>query len=460
MTTTTPLLPGAVITSGPQAWQVLQREADGHAPVTLAGTWVGKVPGVVEVRVASEYANASVPGCNWQDAEMLDGQAWRITLRVPTGGLYRLETRMRLAGMVAGDYPGDKIWHVAVGDVWVIAGQSNAVGYGHGPVVDPPALGVSLFGGNEIWRMATHPIFDPTGTKYPANRDYGWVDVSPWLSFAKDILQGTGVPVGLIPAALGGSPLCAWDTGDPDGAYLYDNMTNLITAAGGKVAGMVWYQGCDDTASEGKASTYLSRFTRFVETFRARYGANLPIITAQLNRWLDAEQEQERLWSLVREAQRQAARSIPNVGIVTTLDLTLADGIHTSAVGNVILGQRFARVALGMVYGQQIPWRAVDIAGIRFTNAERTAVCLSFTDVVDHLLLLSIHSQDFRLDDEEGTVPVQSARVEGTTNVVLELARAAHGKTVCHHLYGSNPACTLCDQLQRPVLAFSWVEVE
>ncbi len=460
MTTTPQLLPGAVITTGPQAWQVLQREADGHASVTLAGTWAGEVPGVVEVRVASEYGNASVPGCNWQDAEMLDGRAWRMTLRVPTGGLYRLETRMRIAGMVSGDYPGDKIWHVAVGDVWVIAGQSNAVGYGHGPVMDPPALGVSLFGGNEIWRMATHPIFDSTGTKHPANRDCGWVDVSPWLSFAKDILQETGVPVGLIPAALGGSPLSTWDTGNPDGAFLFDNMTDLIAAAGGKVAGMVWYQGCSDTRDEDMASTYLPRFTRFVEAFRARYGANLPVITAQLNHCPDVEPEQDHLWGLLREAQRQAARTIPNVGIVTTLDLTLSDSIHTSAVGNVVLGQRFARVALGMVYGQQIPWRAVDIAGIRFTNAERTAVRLSFTDVVDHLVLLSIRSRDFRLDDEEGTVPVQSTRVEGTSDVVLELARSARGKTVCHNLYGSNPVCTLCDQLQRPVLAFSWVEVE
>ena len=268
------------------------------------------------------------------------------------------------------------------------------------------------------------------------------------------------MPVGLIPAALGGSPLSTWDTGNPDGAFLFDNMTNLIAAAGGKVAGMVWYQGCSDTRAEDTASTYLPRFTRFVEAFRARYGANLPVITAQLNRCPDVEPEQDHPWGLLREAQRQAARTIPNVGIVTTLDLTLADSIHTSAVGNIILGQRFARVALGMVYGQQIPWRAVDIAGIRFTDADRMAVCLSFTDVVDHLVLLSIHSQDFRLDDEEGNVPVQSTRVEGTTAVVLELARAARGKTVCHNLYGSNPVCTLCDQLQRPVLAFSWVEVE
>ena len=57
------------------------------------------MPSVVEVRVACEYDNAPVAGCDWQDAEMLDGKAWRITLRVPTGGLYRLETRLRDEGV-------------------------------------------------------------------------------------------------------------------------------------------------------------------------------------------------------------------------------------------------------------------------------------------------------------------------------------------------------------------------
>ncbi len=265
---------------------------------------------------------------------------------------------------------------------------------------------------------------------------------------------------GSIPAALGGSYLCTWDTGNPDGAYLYENMTDLIAAAGGKVAGMVWYQGCADTRSEEATLSYLACFTRFVETFRAHYGANLPIITAQLNRWFDVEPKLEHNWSLLREAQRQAARTIPNVGIVTTLDLPLSDCIHTSAVGNIILGQRFARTALGMVYRQEIPWHAVDIAGARFTDAERATVCLSFSHVVDHLVLLTVHPQDFLLEDEDGVVPVQAARVEGTADVVLELAHSARGKTVCHNLSGANPVSMLRDHLQRPVLAFHGVEVE
>ena len=455
--TTTTQLPGAAITTGPQSWQILQREADGRAPLALAGTWFGDGPSTVEVRVAQEDNGAPVAGCDWRDAEMLDDNRWHAALRVPTGGLYRIETRVRTHSMEWRN-TGDKIWHVAVGDLWIIAGQSNAVGYGHGVVHDPPALGVSLFGGNEIWRLATHPIFDPTGTKHPANRDGGWVDVSPWLAFAKEIWQRAGVPVGLIPTALGGSPLCAWDPGNPDGAYLYDNMLAHVAAAGGRVAGMTWYQGCSDTG-EAQAATYLERFARFVAAVRAQYGAELPVITVQLNRCHDCGPESDRGWAMVREAQRQAARTITNVAVAPSTDLPLSDGIHTSAAGNVVLGQRCALMALGMAYGQELPWQPVDVRAAQFIDAERTSLRISFDHVADHLVFLCMRPAEFTVTDAEGPVPVTAARVEGTDTVLIELGRPARGETVCHNQYGFNPPCMLRDHLQRPVLAFTDVPV-
>lgn len=459
MTVDTALLPGAKITGGPQAWQVLQRDADGAAPLTLEGRWAGADGSVVEVRVAREYDNAAAPGCDWRDAEMLPDNGWRCALRVPTGGLYKAETRVRVPG-VEWRNTGDKIWHLAVGDLWVITGQSNAVGYGHGAVVDPPMLGVSLCGGNEEWRLATHPLFDPTDTKHPANRDGGWVDVSPWLAFAKGILDGAGVPVGLIPTALGGSPLSAWDPDNGDAAVLYHNMVSHIDAAGGKVAGMVWYQGESDASAELNP-TYLARFTRFVEAFRTRYGAELPVLTTQLNRYFDSsDEEQGRQWAIMRETQRQAAKVIPRVAVVPTLDLGLSDAIHTSAAGNVVLGERFARVALGMVYGQPLNWQPVDAREARFTNAERTALAIAFDGVTDHLVLLTLFAREFGVEDVNGAVPVAKAWVEEPNVVRLDLGRAAGDGAVCHLSVGCNPPSTLRDTLQRPALAFYGLEIQ
>jgi hypothetical protein len=453
MTVETALLPGVKIDGGPQPWQVLQRDADGTALLVLDGCWSGDGAQAVEVRVACEADNSAAAGCDWQDAEMLPDNAWRAALRVPTGGLYQAETRLRMAN-AEWRLTGDKISHLAVGDVWVIAGQSNAVGYGHGVVADPPQPGVAVFGGNEVWKLATHPIFDPTGTKHPANRDGGWIDVSPWLAFGKGILQGAGVPVGLIPTALGGSPLSAWDPGNPAGAVLYDNMTAMIDAAGGRVAGMVWYQGESDASAE-LCATYLERFTRFVAAFRARYGAELPVLTAQLNRYMDSTSaEQGHWWSVMREVQRQAARVIPGVAVVPTLDLGLSDAIHTSAVGNVALGERFARVARGMVYGQGLTWRPVDARAARFADDARTVVRIDFDHVVDHLVFLMLAPGDVVVEDAEGVVPVAGARIEDGVAVRVELARPAGAGAVCHLSVGCDPVTTLRDHLQRPVLAW------
>jgi sialate O-acetylesterase len=451
-------LVGAKIENGPEPWQILQRDPDGKASVNLEGTWWAERPSVVEACVASEYDGSSAPGCDWQAAEMLDGNKWRATLRPPTGGPYNIETRL----CVAGEYwrqNGDRIWHVSVGDIWVIAGQSNAVGFGHGAVVDPPALGVSVFAANDEWRLATHPIFDSTDTKHVASRDSGWVDVSPWLAFGKEIFRQAGVPIGLIPAALGGSPLRIWDPGNGAEAVLYDNMVDMIEAAGGRVAGMVWYQGCSDTDCPDRASSYLERFTRFVQTFRARYGADLPVITVQLNRFYDCLPQNELGWSVLREAQRQAAKVIPNVAVIPSLDLGLSDVIHTGAPGNVILGQRFAATALGMVYGNGDDWRAADVRDIKFVDAERKSVRVSFDPGSVPMMMLGPRPGDFVLEDVRGVIQVAVGRVEEQRDVVLELERPAEGRTVCHNMPGSDPCSTLRDRRQWPVLAFHGVEV-
>ncbi|MHB1455525.1 MAG: sialate O-acetylesterase [Armatimonadota bacterium] len=445
-------LPGAKILNGPAPWQVLQRDSDGYASVSVDGIWVWEEPGVVQIRVASEYDGSSVAGCDWRDAEMLSDKQWRTKLRIPTGGLYKIETRL-------GGLTGEKIWHIAVGDIWVIAGQSNAVGYGRGPVVDPPMLGVSLFGTNEEWRLATHPIFDPTGTKHPANYDPGWIDVSPWLTFGKVIYERAGVPVGLIPAALGGSPLCAWDPGS-DNPFLFDNMNDMIEAAGDRVAGMVWYQGCSDTNTDIEAQTYLERFTRFIEVFRARCGSDLPVLTVQLNRHIDAPECNNQRWSMVREAQRQAALQISNLGAVPTLDLPLSDAIHTSASGNVMLGQRLGNAALSMAYGQDIKWQAPNLAEALFVDADRKTIKLRFEDLNGFFLPISANiGTEFAVEDAKGTIPLVSAGFVGLSEISLELSRNAVGKTVCHSGFGGNPTTVLRDINQVPILTFYGVEV-
>jgi hypothetical protein len=106
---------------------------------------------------------------DWQACETRADGTWSGELaRIPAGGLYRLETQLRadrpagLGGPYCAEWAmrGDARDFLGVGDLWVIAGQSNAAGYGKAPVQDPPELGLHMFRASGEWALATHPLAD------------------------------------------------------------------------------------------------------------------------------------------------------------------------------------------------------------------------------------------------------------------------------------------------------------
>ena len=103
-----------------------------------------------------------------------------------------------------------------------------------------------LYGNNGCWSVAAHPLNDSVDTIYPENAEHA-SNTSPALSFARMLRRRLGVPVGLVQASLGGSPLSRWhpeETGD-----LYRAMLRRLDAVG-QVGGVLWYQGCTDTDTE------------------------------------------------------------------------------------------------------------------------------------------------------------------------------------------------------------------
>ena len=340
---------GVTIEAGPAAWQIYQQDAGGHATIDLAGTW-SPLPGtsheqgrqVVQVRLVLHEAS----GCpvtfelDWMAAKMVADGTWTAAMRdVPAGGPYRVETRVLRRGL-GDDRPlrGDYIHCLGVGDLWVIAGQSNASGTGAGIAEDSPELGVHLFGNDETWRLATHPVEDATATLHPITMTGIYHGHSPWLAFAKSLKRSLGYPIGLIPAALGGSPLQRWNLAEPGRADLYDNLLAMVGLAGGAIRGVVWYQGESD-CSPALSATYQVRFRTFAASLRRDLGSpDLPILTAQLNRFTTpslalsptgrCDAAADRGWSVVREAQRRLAQELPHVAVVPTLDLFLSDNIQ------------------------------------------------------------------------------------------------------------------------------------
>jgi len=457
---------GASLTTGPSDWQIIQRDADGWGQLALAGRWVCEEPGRVEVRlVEQDTGTALSQRLDWAPAaETRPDGTWAATLsQIPSGGLYRLETRFRRTANVQGEWAdrGDTRHCLGVGDLWVITGQSNSSGSGRGPAYDPPELGVHLYRNSMRWALATHPLNDSTDTRHPVNREAANAGHAPYLHFARLLKRALGYPMGLVQTSRGGSYLHEWNPTDPaPSGGLFRNMVECVQAVGGRVRGLVWYQG-EAEGSERSGALYLARFTRALAAWRDALGQpDLPVLTVQLNRhFTPVESDLARSWSLVREAQRQAARSLRGVSVVPTFDLPLSDFIHNSPAGNMLLGERLARAALGAVYGQPVDYRAPDLQ-IAMAAPDGRQIDLIFAPVTSRMDNVDPLANAFQVEDSLGPVAVSQMVYPGGALVRLVLARALAGPTVVHGGAGLTPTSVPMD-MERfiPMLGFYDVPV-
>jgi hypothetical protein len=237
-------------------------------------------------------------------------------------------------------------------------------------------------------------------------------------------------------------------------------MLRTIRAVGGRVRGILWYQGCSDTAPE-LAPTYLDRFVAMVREWRRILEApELPVLTVQINRVTGAPTAAGDLgWSLVREAQRQAPRRLNGVYVVPTLDLPLSDGIHTSPAGNMTLGLRLAEVCLGALYGRPVAWRAPEPASA-VAAPDRRSVRILFDHVTDRMASLDATANPFRVEDAGGEVPVTAVKYAAGPEVIVELGRALGDGAVIHGAAASDPARVPFDMARMvPMLGFRGLRV-
>ncbi len=483
-------LAGVRIATGPSDWQVLQRRLDGTADIPLSGTWLDPADRMasVEVRVVDEsHQRPAARHLDWQAADTNPDRTWRHVLEnVPAGGLYRIETRLRMEGD-SWRLAGDQLHHIGVGDLWIIAGDDNAVGYGHGAVEDAPCMGVHLFRKNERWSLAGHPTHDVTGLRNARYFSGGAAAHSPWLAFGRLLHRETGLPVGLIPAGVEGSALEAWHNrkrGMASPAFdsllamiwtatsLYDFANFSLHDGGprlvpkpetppGIVAGCVWYQGNADCRREGAAAAYGVAFREFLAKLRAVLESpGLPVVVCQLNRVIGvAKPGESALWGQVREAQRAAAHDIHNVAVVPTLDAGLSDGIHASAVGNALIGERAGRAALGLVYGKEAVWRCPDIADAWFPEGKRSQVVIAFGNVSGELRPVAGEVSALAIRDADGGAPIRKVKLAGANSILAELNRELGDAPAVSFCATHNPPLAFVDENNCPPLAFMNVAI-
>ena len=287
---------------------------------------------------------------------------------------------------------------VYVGDVFVAAGQSNmelnyaqyyegnnnAYNFGKG-LVKKTYLPKPLVDKNVKFVIADH---DAKNTDFPlanVNLNAGaWLNADSTNSLHLSYLaqqfalqlraKHPNVPVGIIQTAWGGTPIRRHIRGGD----IYAN--HIAPLKDFHVAGVLWYQGCDDAMNFSTATEYESQMTALINQYRSVFERkDLPFLYVQLARWPNYQYTQN-----VREAQRTTLdnsnlQDRSNVAMTVSLDTDKGTSALIHPLGKDILGARMAAQYLAMENGTK---NAVSVPnGPLIEHARHTAngaIALSF----------------------------------------------------------------------------------
>lgn len=366
---------------------------------------------------------------------------WRVVLSpIPAGGPFVLEVS-------SGDERISRSG-ILMGDVWLCSGQSN--------MATPLRYYINRNGRSDAEWAFFQKIFSGIPGEY-RNPRIRFVQVSPtvrgvpienpklasaqWMTcdplscrelsavayfFARRLQPEIGVPIGLVVAAVGGTPAQAWVPGSvidsrpqyrpireyyerqmksyPERKREYDRQAQAYREKNGMrrdepinpyapgapripygpehnqrptglfngmiaplqdtaFKGAVWYQGEADAYSLQGVKIYRDLFPDLIRCWRNYFHQpDLPFLYVQLPGYQSPRSKNE-VWPAMRAAQAEAEKSVPGTAMVVAIDGGLEHNIHPPF--KQLVGERLAQAALATVYGSPVP-----SGGPRFEAAE------------------------------------------------------------------------------------------
>ena len=305
---------------------VMQRNGDNVSEILiteideiLSATYSGKLSGEIKVNKVES--------------------GWKLT-GIPAGGPYIVS----INGQVFRD--------IYVGDLWLLAGQSNMQGVGWLTEEDKNYQGdeyIRAFYMQDEWGIAKHRLHRPwlavdkvhtdvlpgDPCKEPENKGVG-----PGLSFAQHMKEYTGVPQGVICCAHGGTTMAQWSPEllrEGTDKSLFAAMIRRFKANGSHVRGMFWYQGCSEAMAQLN-DTFATSMQHLITATRKECGM-IPIVQVQIGNITVVEREfWDKTWTDIREQQRNMTEQFLLFDTISAIGMQTDDAVHLTSAAQKKLG--------------------------------------------------------------------------------------------------------------------------
>ena len=231
--------------------------------------------------------------------------------------------------------------------LFILAGQSNMVGWAPVPEDQKTDLRIYVFGNDYRWRIAAEPIDQAYNQVDKVSEDLN-AGYGPALAFAFASLdRHPQAVIGLIPCAKDSSAIVEWQRNLSDQS-LYGSCLKRVRAASsmGQIAGVLFFQG--ETEAQDPALypqpklqpfDWAPLFIAFITDLRNDlHEPELPVVFAQLGP--NPLSQDFPNWKIIQE--QQSSIDLTMTAMITTDDLPLLDGLHFTADSYRTIGRRLS----------------------------------------------------------------------------------------------------------------------
>ncbi len=347
------------------------------------------------------------------------GQSKKVTAAVDGKWLVRLDpmdANATPATMIISGKNTIELKNILVGEVWLVAGQSNmerilsdtANGEAAIAAADHPLIRLFNVNRRVAFKHRPPPLASWETCSSQTVKEFS----AAGYYFGVELEKELGVPIGLINSSYGGSQAEAWtpvnyllasedlrqtvertkiwDEERPRVRAEYDEAlkkwraeSDKARAAGarpspspavpdalreyriassiydGMIAPLIpfFIRGAvwyQGESNEARAQQYGTLLPTMIKAWRERWGeGSFPFGIVQLPNYRDQKPEPaDEAWSFLREAQRRTTLTTPNSGLIVTIDIGEAHDIHPK--NKLDVGKRMALWALADVYGRKL----------------------------------------------------------------------------------------------------------